>query len=404
MRYCFIISNARLDYFNIEKVKKEISDTRFVLIYQERSKNNPSEHFISNMDHVFALKQITFELAKEVIDKFIKVNFNATIICTDETLLIVCARLRAKFKLNGPKPYQYFHFIDKVQMKQILQINNIKVPKFMSVVFSYAENSIREYHQFISSQLKTPYLIKPCDGGASENTAKINNAKDLIHWYRTNYDSKQNYQVEEFIEGSFFMCDSFVVNGCVKFSTIAQYISPCLEFLQGKTLGAFPMKKENVLYNKILEFNNKVISALQPPDGALHMEFFIKNDEIIFIEIGARPPGKAAVLIHERNFGINLYELTLRHGLGLTNNYNINQNLYHAWANLACHIGKVNTLNIPNLKSKFEIIWKIQVGDVIDKHPSSINEGIAADIVLFNPNFEEFMQDIELLKDFKSYS
>ena len=71
MRYCFIISNARLDYFNIEKVKKEISDTRFVLIYQERSKNNPSEHFISNMDHVFALKQITFELAKEVIDKLI---------------------------------------------------------------------------------------------------------------------------------------------------------------------------------------------------------------------------------------------------------------------------------------------------------------------------------------------
>ena len=27
------------------------------------------------------------------------------------------------------------------------------------------------------------------------------------------------------------------------------------------------------------------------------------------------------------------------------------------------------------------------MGDVIDKYPSSINEGIAADIVLFNPDF-----------------
>ena len=67
MRYCFIISNARLDYFNIEKVKKEISDTKFVLIYQERPTNNPSENFISHMDHVFALKQITFERAEKII-------------------------------------------------------------------------------------------------------------------------------------------------------------------------------------------------------------------------------------------------------------------------------------------------------------------------------------------------
>lgn len=404
MRYCFIISNARLDYFNIEKVKKEISDTKFVLIYQQRSTSTPSENFISHMDHVFALKQITFELAEEIIGKFININSNATVICTDEPLLIECARLRARFKLDGPKPYQYFHFIDKVQMKQILKINDIKVPQFMSVDFSYTENSIREYHQFISSQLKTPYIIKPCEGGASENTAKVSNAEDLIHWYQTNYDSEQNFQVEEFIEGNFFLCDSFVVNGCVKFSTIAHYITPCLDFLHGKSLGAFPMNKENALYNKILEFNGKVIAALQPPDGALHMEFFVKNEEITFIEIGARPPGKAVVLMHEKNLGINLYELTLRHGLGLNNSYNIKENLYHGCANLACPIGKVNTLHRPTLKSKFEITWKIQVGDVIDKYPSSINEGMAADIMLFNPDFEEFMQDMEVLKDFKPYS
>ena len=108
MRYCFIISNARLDYFNIEKVKKEISDTKFVLIYQERPTNNPSENFISHMDHVFALKQITFERAEKIIGAFINTNSDATIICTDEPLLIECARLRARFKLDGPKPYTFY--------------------------------------------------------------------------------------------------------------------------------------------------------------------------------------------------------------------------------------------------------------------------------------------------------
>ena len=404
MNYCFIISNARLDYFNIQKVKKETSNVEFILIYQKEGKSIPSEDFIGHMDHIFALNNITLESCSEVIASFIDNSTKASIVCTDEIHLLTCARLREKFKLRGARAYQYMRFLDKILMKQILNINYIKVPKFMCVDFNYVGNFFEEYHQFITSHLKVPYIIKPNDGGASESVAAINSSQDLINWYKNNYQPDRVFEVEEYITGDFFMCDSFVIDGKIIFCTPSQYIYPCLDFLSGKIMGLFPLPSQDPMFETIMKFNKRVVKALQPPNGSLHMEFFIKNGKITFIEIGARPPGKATCLLHEKNYNVNLYELTLRETLGLPIMLDVKENLYHGWFGFSTYPNKVNILHMPNLKSKLDLEWKIKVNDIISKFPLSINEGMSAEMVLYNPNFQEFMMDIETLKSFKPYS
>lgn len=406
MKYCFIIANSRLDYFNIDKVAADAKDVRFVLIIESHFLPKVSANFKKYCHNILALDAIEYNLCQESIQslQISSVNLHKScIVCTDEKSLITAAKLREFFGIDGARVYQHVPFSSKRLMKQILSVSGITVPRFVDFNGELTKTALQEYHNSLKNLFKNSYVVKPLDGGGSADTAIIDNYSDLLNWYNKFYSSNDNYTAEEHIGGTFYHCDSFVVDKKIKFVAAFEYLFPNLDFTFGKPIGGFPLQKDSELANKILEFNQKVLDALQPPDGALHLEFFIKNQKIVFIEIGARPGGKTIVLCHEKNSGINLYEYTLRHELKMPLDFKIKENLFHAWVSLAQSPGVVRKLNIPKLDSKIDIDWKIKVGDKIEKYPSSLKDGVAADIILFNPDYSKLIKDINTLRTHPAY-
>ena len=407
MRYCFIMANSRLGYFNIEKVFSDVgSNTRFVLIVAKQFLNHVPENFKKCMFCILPIDEVKFELCKEGIES-LKVNPNelsmSCIACTDEKSLITAAELREHFDMNGTRVYQHVPFSSKRIMKQVLSICGVNVPKFVDFDGKNTKTALSEYHCYLKNLFGGSYVVKPLDGGGSADTAIVKDYPNLLNWYNNFYSNADSYTAEEFIGGTFYHCDSFVVNKEAKFAAVFEYLYPNLDFTFGKAIGGFPLLRNSELSNRALQFNNEVIKALEPPDGALHLEFFIKDQKIVFIEIGARPGGKTIVLCHEKNSGINLYEYTLRHELKLPLEFNIKENPFHSWVSLAKSPGIVKKLNVPVLNSKADIDWKIKIGDKIESFPSSLKDGVAADIILFNPDYDKLIEDVNILRTHKAY-
>ncbi|MBN2478761.1 MAG: ATP-grasp domain-containing protein [Parachlamydiales bacterium] len=409
MRYCFILAVSRFSYYNIEKILRDLPEKiNFVLIVDEEHQKNVPDSFKTHLSNIFVIEKIDFEICKQIIkSQRKKGNYNPkdSIVCADEKSLITAAQLREYFNLSGPKPYEYVPFSSKRIMKQILSIANVKVPKFVDFEGILTKNELSKYHFSLYDLFKGPYVVKPLDGGGSEDTAIIKNFENLQKWYDKSFSYKNNYTAEQYIEGTFYLCDSFVYNKQIKFTEISEYLCPNLNFTFGFPIGAIPLRKNTQLRERALNLNKEVVKALNPPNGGLHLEFFVEkqSNELIFLEIGARPPGKNICFMHEKNFDVNLYELTLRCELGLPLNINLKENLYHSLIHLACYPGIVNKLNPPKLKSHTEIAWHIKINDNISRYPLSLKEGVAADILLQNTNYDELLEDFYMLKTHKPY-
>lgn len=408
MHYCFFIIRKRAEYFNIERVRKaHDAEIRFILIVTEQNQGLIDTDFKKNMHDVHVVKEINFETCSEIIKDrtgLKDLNGKASIVCTDEPLLITAARLREYFNIKGARPCQYVPFLKKSTMKQILSAKNVKVPKFMDFDGINTAKALPEYHDHINSILGSPYVVKPLASGGSTHVAKIGDHKELGTWYAKHFAAETEYEVNEYVPGDMYHCDSFIVDGEVKASAVYKYFYPCLDFLSGLPLGSVPLDKGSKLYNEILKFNHQVVDILRPPNGATHLEVIVNdNSEIVFIEIGARPVGGSATLINEKNYKINWYELTLRSELGLDLDFTVKEDLYHSVVYLSTYPGIVRSLNVPALKGRSEIKWFIKAGDKIDKFPSSIVEGASAVISFYNSNYSELLSDFELLKHHKPY-
>lgn len=406
MKYCFIIAHCRFSYFNIEKIDANTDDVRFVLIVEKMFLDKVPENFKQFMYRILIVDEINFTPCKVSIDSLQatqKELVASCIACTDEKSLMTAAELREHFGMCGTKPYQYVPFSTKRLMKQILSLHNIKVPKFLDFDGKHTEKSLPKYHGYLQHLFAGSYVVKPLDGGGSADTAIIRNSSDLTRWYGNCYSANNDYTVEEFIDGTFYHCDSFVINQEVKFAAVFEYLFPNLDFTFGKPIGGVPVHESSSLFTKALQFNKKVIEALRAPNGALHLEFFVKNNEIIFVEIGARPGGKTIALCHEKNSGINLYEYTLRHELKLPLNFILKTNPFHSWVSFPKTPGIVKKLNTPILNSELEIDWHIKVGDKIDRFSSSLGDGVVADLILFNRNYNKLIEDVNILRTHQIY-
>ncbi|PIS01587.1 MAG: hypothetical protein COT84_01570 [Chlamydiae bacterium CG10_big_fil_rev_8_21_14_0_10_35_9] len=386
MKTCTFIANSRHAYFNLPSLPSE--GWNFELIIEEPYE--VSSDFAALMTQIHRVKKIDFDTCHPIICKTTK-----AIVCCDEKLLLTAAQLRKSLNIPGARPSQYFPFSSKRIMKEILSCIPLKIPSFVDFDSRF---SLEELHANFSRLFPNGYIVKPLDSGASMNVAKIKCFQELETWYDHAFNRAEEYTAEELIEGDMYFCDSFVLDGKIQFSTVSKYLYPCLDFVNGRPLGAYPVEQEAVS-----RFNQKIIDTLAPPDGALHMECIEQDGELFFIEIGARPPGKSAVACHEKNFGINLYECTLRNELGLPIDFTIKTNLYHSWVVLSTYPGVVHQLNPPALKSHHKIHWKIQKGDTIASYPPHINAGYSAFLELYNKDYKELLEDLEYLKTHKPY-
>ncbi len=211
--------------------------------------------------------------------------------CLWEPYMVLAARLREELGLPGLTVAQTIPFRDKEQMKQLLDAAGLRTPwhteaRTVADVWAAAE------------RVGYPLIVKPIDGAGSADTYRADSAAELdsvLPMIR----HVPVVSVEEFVDGEEFTYDTICAGGQVLFENICQYhprplLTKMHEWVSPITVALRDLDAPSLAKGR--ELGVKVISALGFRDGFTHMEWYRKADgEVVFGEIGARPPGARTV-------------------------------------------------------------------------------------------------------------
>jgi biotin carboxylase len=232
--------------------------------------------------------------------------------CLWEPYMVLAARLREELALPGLTVAQTVPFRDKERMKQLLDAAGLRTPwhteaRTVADVWAAAE------------RVGYPLIVKPIDGAGSADTYRADSAAELDAILPMIRHVPQ-VSVEEFIEAEEFTYDTICAGGQILVENICQYhprplLTKMHEWISPVTLALRDLDEPGLQGGR--ELGASVISALGFRDGFTHMEWYRKADgEVVFGEIGARPPGARTVDVM---------------------NYATDADLFTAWAEAVTH-------------------------------------------------------------------
>jgi biotin carboxylase len=164
-----------------------------------------------------------------------------------------------------------------------------------------------------------PLIVKPIDGAGSADTYRADSAAELDA-ILPGLRHVPRVSVEEFIDAEEFTYDTICAGGHVLVENICQYTPRPLmtkmhEWISPITMALRDLDEPGLLGGR--ELGHAVLRALSFRDGFTHMEWYRKADgEVVFGEIGARPPGARTVDVM---------------------NYATDADLFTAWAQAVTH-------------------------------------------------------------------
>ncbi len=236
--------------------------------------------------------------------------------CLWEPYMVLAARLREELGLPGLTVAQTLPFRDKERMKLLVDAAGLRTPWHVDAatvadVWAAAE------------RIGYPLIVKPVDGAGSADTYRADSAGELdaiLPMVR----HVPRVSVEEFIEAEEFTYDTICAGGQVLVENICQYhprplVTKIHEWVSPITMALRDLDDPQLANGR--ELGHAVLKALGFTDGFTHMEWYRKADgEVVFGEIGARPPGARTVDVM---------------------NYATDSDLFDAWAE-AVTIGRIS--------------------------------------------------------------
>jgi biotin carboxylase len=229
-----------------------------------------------------------------------------------EPVVILAARLRQALGVPGMDVQQSLPFRDKERMKQAVDAAGVRTPW-------HRRARTRDEVRAASEEIGFPLIVKPIAGAGSTDTYRVESREELERVLPLLGHIEQ-VSVEEYIAGDELTYDTVCTGGRIVYENVAFYrprpieekkhewISPssvCLRHIDAPELAAGR------------RMGRQVLEALGFQSGFTHMEWYRKTDgEVVFGEIGARPPG--AHLVDVMNFASDI-------------------DLFSGWAEAICH-------------------------------------------------------------------
>jgi biotin carboxylase len=232
--------------------------------------------------------------------------------CLWEPYMVLAARLREHLGLPGLTVAQTVPFRDKERMKQLLDAAGLRTPWHM------AARTVAEVRA-AAERVGYPLIVKPIDGAGSADTYRADSPAELDAILPSLRHVPQ-ISVEEFIDGEEFTYDTICAGGQVLVENICQYhprplLTKVHEWISPITMALRDLDAPGLQGGR--ELGGAVLRALGFWDGFTHMEWYRKADgEVVFGEIGARPPGARTVDVM---------------------NYATDADLFSAWAQAVTH-------------------------------------------------------------------
>ena len=207
--------------------------------------------------------------------------------CLWEPGIMLAAELRRHFGVRGLTVEQAHRFRDKEAMKVELDAAGIRTPRHVAV------GSIAGCWE-AAEELGFPIILKPIAGAGSADTYRVENA-DELRAVLPRLRHVPTVSVEEFVDGEEYTFDTITIEGDIAYYNIAWYrprplIARSNEWISPQVIALRDVDDPELRGG--VEMGFAVIEALEFGSGFTHMEWYRKADgEVVFGEIGARPPG-----------------------------------------------------------------------------------------------------------------
>ena len=201
------------------------------------------------------------------------------------------AQIREALGVPGQSFEQAQRFRNKDLMKQALAAGGVRVPRHQ------VATSAKEVWA-AAEVIGYPLIIKPIAGAGSMDTFRCDD-KDAVTSALKQLGHIAEVDVEEFIDGEEFTFDTICAGGDMKYFHIGYYrprplIARTNEWISPQTLSYRHVDDPWVAGGRAM--GAQVLKVLEYDTGFSHMEWYRKSDgEVIFGEIGARPPGARTV-------------------------------------------------------------------------------------------------------------
>ncbi|MCZ7432154.1 rhodanese-like domain-containing protein [Streptomyces sp. WMMC1477] len=351
---------------------------------------DPSAMLASLVDEDAARKAVEEELDGTSLDEL-------TLHCYDEQNMIVAAAIRSHFGIRGPGLDDILPYRDKVLMKQRLLDAGVRVPLFG--VFSpqrHAEDRAG-YFKEIVGEVGLPFILKPTDAAGSEGVLKI---ADSAEFERLPADFGRDYEYEEFVEGAMYSVNIVTEEGKTVFGGVTEYLVNSMEIPGGKVNADINLIDSDPRVARMVAFGEQAMDALGRIDGASHLELFrTADDELVFLEVGARFKGMAGLAAMQRNYAIAFVNLAFQIESGVRSRPWDAEQIYCYDGVVPKSHGIVAELIEPELESDVEMTWKVEVGEEIEKSNSLIANG--GTFLVLNKDYEAAYRDFRRLADYR---
>ncbi len=207
--------------------------------------------------------------------------------CLWEPGIMLAAELRRHFGVEGLSVEQAHRFRDKEAMKVALDAAGIRTPRHV------AADSVAACWD-AAERIGFPIILKPIAGAGSADTYRVETA-DELRAVLPRLRHVPLVSVEEFVDGEEYTFDTITIDGRIAYYNVAWYrprplIARSNEWISPQVIALRDVDKAELAGG--IEMGFRVIEALGFGYGFTHMEWYRKADgEVVFGEIGARPPG-----------------------------------------------------------------------------------------------------------------
>lgn len=177
--------------------------------------------------------------------------------------------------------------------------------------------STRDDALALMPSLPFPLLVKPVDLTGGKGIALLQGVDDAPAVLDRSFGISRAKRVvaEEFIEGTRHGFSAFLRRGRVAFyftDNEHYYLNPYL-VSAATAPGSVPTSAEN----ELCAISERIASLLSLVDGILHIQFILRDDSPVIIEICRRPPGDLYVRLVEHVTGVPYPEWLVRAEAGL---------------------------------------------------------------------------------------
>ena len=207
--------------------------------------------------------------------------------CLWEPGMLLAARLRETVGAPGRSYERTVPFRNKERMKQVLDEAGIRTPRHRA---ARDADSIRAAAEAIGY----PLIVKPIAGAGSADTHRVHDRKELEAAIGATRHVEE-LSVEEFVDGEEFTYDTVSIAGVPAYHNVAWYrprplVARSSEWISPQVVALRLVDQPDLAAG--VEMGRRVLAALGFDSGFTHMEWYRKADgEVVFGEIGGRPPG-----------------------------------------------------------------------------------------------------------------